>query len=133
MAAFHGASKQKMDDRGRVHLPVRWSDAIAAAGELVLTAGPMGSLLLAQRGAWQKAADQIGDQLLTDSHRRRLRSLFVGHAEFVSPDKANRVLINEALRGYAGLGDLGAVMLVGAGQSIEIWAPGRWYAPAITA
>ena len=32
----------------------------------------------------------------------------------------------DALRGYAGLGDLNAVYLVGSGNSIEIWSQAKW-------
>jgi len=115
-----------MDDRGRFHLPVRWSEQVGNAGEMVLTAGPDGSLLLLQRETFEQAAARIGDDLFCGVARRRLRSLFVGHAETVSVDKSNRVLIAETLRSYAGLDDAAAVYLVGSGSAIEIWQKQRW-------
>ncbi len=126
MLKYLGASRQKMDDRGRFHLPVRWSEQVEEGHEMVLTAGPSGSLLLLETKAWEETAQRIGLDLLCDSRRRRLRQVFVGHAEKVRVDKSNRVLINDALRGYAGLRDLNAVYLVGAGEAIEIWAQTRW-------
>ena len=99
MLTFLGASRQKMDDRGRFHLPVRWSQQVEDAGDLVLTAGPNGSLLLLDRSTWEETSQRIGSDLLCGDRRRWLRALFVGHAEFVSVDKNNRILIADALRG----------------------------------
>lgn len=126
MLKYLGASRQKLDDRGRFHLPVRWSDKVAEAGEMVLTAGPGGSLLLLEREVWEDTAQRVGQDILCSDRRRWLRQLFVGHAEEVSADKNNRVLIAEALRAYAGLRDINAVFLVGTGSAIEIWAQSKW-------
>lgn len=126
MLKYLGASRQKLDDRGRFHLPVRWSEQVTKAGEMVLTAGPRGSLLLLERGVWEDTAERVGLDLLCGDRRRWLRELFVGHAEVVSADKNNRVLIAEALRAYAGLKDINAVFLVGTGNAIEIWAQAKW-------
>lgn len=115
-----------MDDRGRFHLPVRWSQQVEDAGDLVLTAGPNGSLLLLDRSTWEETSQRIGSDLLCGDRRRWLRALFVGHAEFVSVDKNNRILIADALRGYAGLRDLNQVFLLGAGSVIEIWSQAKW-------
>ena len=130
---FHGASRQKLDDRGRCHLPVKWVDQVRERGDMVLTAGPKGSLLLLEREAWEEAAARIGqDPLVSDVHRR-LRSLFIGLAEAVTPDKTNRIVIGEALRQYAGLDEMNAAFLAGLGHSIEIWAQPRWQAETAAA
>ena len=126
MLKFLGASRQKLDDRGRFHLPVRWSEQVEAAGEMVLTAGPSGSLLLLEPDTWEGAARQIGFDVFCDPRRRRLRQLFVGHAEKVTADKAGRMQIAEPLRRYAGIDDLRAVYAVGTGNAIEIWSQEKW-------
>ena len=126
MLKYLGASRQKMDDRGRFHLPVRWSESVAEAGEMVLTAGPRGSLLLLEREVWEETAGRVGLDILAGSERRWLRELFIGHAETVSADKNGRVLIAEALRNYAGLGDTNHVFLLGTGNAIEIWSQAKW-------
>jgi division/cell wall cluster transcriptional repressor MraZ len=133
MLKFLGASRQKMDDRGRFHLPVRWAEQVSEGQELVITAGPSGSLLLLELEAWKETAERIGFDLLCDSRRRRLRELFVGHAEMVHVDKNSRVLIADALRTYAGLKDLNAVYLIGAGSAVSIWPQVRWEAEASAA
>ena len=124
--SFLGASRAKLDDRGRLHLPQRWQEAFGEAGEMVLTAGPMGCLWLLQRAAWQEMVDQLGGSLLRNGHSLMVRSLLIGHAEEVTVDKNQRILVNEALRSYANLTDANATFLVGSGQVIEIWSQATW-------
>lgn len=121
MLTYTGASKQRMDDRGRFHLPQRWQDAVQQAGELVITAGPNGSLWLCERETWEAEVGRLGAELLCSPERQMLRSLLVGHAETVSADKNHRILVSEALRTYADLDNVSAVYLVGSGSVIEIW------------
>src|SRR5262245_37568437 len=122
MQKFLGSQKQKLDDRGRFYLPQRWQEAVQAAGEMVMTAGPSGSLWLLEWAAWEQEVERIGTSLLGDADRRMLRSLLVGHTEPVAADKNARILISEALRGYAELNDAATVYLIGSGHLIEIWA-----------
>ncbi len=126
MLKYLGSSKQKLDDRGRFYLPQRWQEGVQAAGEMVLTAGPHGSLWLLDRPTWEQEVARIGSPLLGESDRRMLRALLVGHAEMVTADKNARVLISEALRAYAELDDVANVYLVGSGPLIEIWAWNKW-------
>jgi division/cell wall cluster transcriptional repressor MraZ len=128
MALFLGASRQKMDDRGRFYLPQRWQAAVAEAGEMIVTAGPAGILWLFERSEWQEQVAALGASLLQHSDRRMLRSLLVGHAEPVTADSSNRIQVGEALRVYADLTDRNAVYLVGCGSVIEIWGEEKWKA-----
>ena len=123
---YLGASRQRLDDRGRLHMPQRWQERIAAEQELVLTAGPMGCLWLLERTAWERAVAQLDESLLLHGNVLMMRSLLVGHAEPVTLDKQNRILVSEALRGYADLRDANAVYLVGSGLRIEIWSQTNW-------
>ena len=126
MQKFLGSQKQKLDDRGRFYQPQRWQQAVQAAGEMVLTAGPNGSLWMLEWATWEQEVERIGAALLCDPDLRMLRSVFVGHAEPVIADKNARVLISEALRNYAELTDAASVYLIGSGHLIEIWAFGKW-------
>ncbi len=55
-----------------------------------------------------------------------MRRVFLGHAEVVSPDRSNRILIPEPLREYAGIGESQEVVVVGTGRAVEIWSPKLW-------
>ncbi len=93
---------------------------------MVLTAGPMGCLWLLEQDAWQEMVEQLDGSLLRHGNSLMLRSLLIGHAEQVTVDQNNRILVNEALRGYADLADARATYLVGSGRVIEIWSQGNW-------
>ena len=55
-----------------------------------------------------------------------MRRLFLGHAEQVKPDRSNRISIAEGLREYAGLSEKSEAVLVGTGESFEIWSKSNW-------
>ncbi len=129
MAAFLGRSNHTLDDKGRMILPKRILDEVAPKDrEFTLTVAPEGCLLLMLGEVWNAVATQAGGEVLGSKQQRAMRRIFLGHAEKVKPDGSKRISIAEALRQYAGFGDSKDVVLVGAGQSFEIWAKGRWEA-----
>ena len=60
----------------------------------------------------------------TNPKIRKLRRLFFASADKVEWDRLGRVLIPQFLRDFAGL-DKEAI-IVGVGESIEIWSPDVW-------
>jgi MraZ protein len=127
MATFLGRSTHTLDDKGRLILPKRILDEVAPVDrEFTLTAGPEGCLLLLNAASWRAVAAQASGTVLGTRRQRAMRRIFLGHAEQVSPDRSNRISIAEGLRGYAGLGEKSEAVLVGTGESFEIWAKERW-------
>ncbi len=127
--AFRGASTHSLDDKARLIVPKRFLDRLPAIeADFVLTASPDGCLLLLDRQSFEDLTRDIGGSVLEqDARPRDLRRLLLGHAEDVRPDKAGRILIPEALRQYLGLGkEDREVVVVGAGDWIELWKPDRW-------
>jgi MraZ protein len=55
---------------------------------------------------------------------RDLRRAFFASARPAELDKQNRILIPTPLRQYAGLDR--QVLVIGTGESLEIWDPARW-------
>ena len=129
MTAFLGRSNHTLDDKGRFILPKRILESVADEDRrFILTVAPEGCLLLMLEGVWTVVAAEAGGEVLGSKQQRAMRRIFLGHAEKVKPDGSKRISIAEVLRRYAGLGDSKDVVLVGAGQSFEIWAKGRWEA-----
>lgn len=127
MATFLGRSNHTLDDKGRLILPKRILDEVAPKDRnFTLTAGPDGNLLLLDSSAWERVAAAAGGDILGSKEQRAMRRIFLGHAEKVQPDRSNRISIAEGLRQFAGFGDDKEVVLVGTGQSFEIWAKSRW-------
>lgn len=127
MATFLGKSNHTLDDKGRLILPKRILDQVAQTDrEFTLTAAPEGCLMLLAADAWRGVAEAAGGGVLGTTKQRAMRRIFLGHAEQVKPDRSNRISIAESLREYAGLSEKSEAVLVGAGDSFEIWAKSRW-------
>ncbi len=125
--AYLGRSTHSLDDKGRLILPKRMLDEVAPKDRcFVLTAGFEGCLWLLDSEGWDNIATKVGQDVIGTTQQRALRRLFLGHAERVKPDRANRILIVEALRSYAGIDESSEVVLAGTGQTIEIWSKSRW-------
>jgi len=73
---------------------------------------------------WEKIADEQTGNSVSDAYSRDLkRYLYSGAAE-LQFDGQGRVVVPEALRTYAGLGE--EVTVIGAGDHFEIWSSSTW-------
>lgn len=125
---FQGAAQLNLDSKGRLAIPARYRDMLAAhcAGQLVLTADADGCLLMYPQPEWQPIREKLMQLSAFNPRIRALQRFLVGHAEDVAMDGAGRVLISPTLRNYAALEK--RVMLVGQGSKFEIWDEARWQA-----
>jgi MraZ protein len=122
---FQGASALTLDGKGRMAVPVRHRDALAAlsANQLTLTQHPVGCLLVFPRPSWESFRTQLlGLPMEADGWRR----FFVGSAVDVEVDSAARLLVPPELRAIAGLDK--DVLLLGMGQRLELWDATRYAA-----
>jgi MraZ protein len=119
---FQGASQLTLDGKGRLSVPARHRDALAASceGRLTLTRHPDGCLLVYPRPTWEARRQQIA-QLPYSA--RALQRLLLGAAVDAELDSAGRVLVSVELRGAAGLER--DVMLLGMGAHLELWDVAR--------
>ena len=131
---FRGVTHLALDAKGRLAVPARYRDALAAGGAapaeassdgLVLTVDPSGCLLIYPRIAWEPIQARLMALSSFNSEIRRLQRLLVGHADDVDMDSAGRILVSPALRQYAGLDH--RVVLVGQGNKFELWDETRWH------
>jgi MraZ protein len=122
---FQGASALTLDGKGRVTVPARHRDVLAATaqGQLTLTKHTVGCLLVFPRPAWEQFRDKLlGLPMSADGVRR----VFLGNAMDVEIDGASRVLVSPELRAAAGLKR--DVMLLGMGSRFELWDAERYAA-----
>ena len=122
---FQGTSALSLDGKGRVTVPARHRDALAAlsSNQLTLTQHPVGCLLVFPRPAWEGFRAQLmGLPMEADGWRR----FFVGSAVDVEIDSAARVLVPPELRTMAGLDK--DLLLLGMGQRLELWDASRYAA-----
>jgi len=119
---FQGASQLTLDGKGRLSMPSRHRDSLAAHcdGRLTVTRHPDGCLLLYPRPAWEARREQIAQLPFS---ARALQRLLLGNATDIDLDSAGRLLVPSELRAAAQLErDL---MLLGMGAHFELWDAAR--------
>ena len=123
---FQGAAALNLDAKGRLAIPARHRDALAAAsgGQLVLTAHPHRCLLLYPVAAWEPIRDKVLAASSFNPQSAGIKRLLVGNARDESLDSAGRLLVAPELRRFAGLEK--QVWLVGQGSHFEIWSDEGW-------
>jgi MraZ protein len=122
---FQGTSALTLDGKGRLTVPARHREALAALSgqQLTLTQHPVGCLLVFPRPTWEGFRSQLlGLPMEADGWRR----FFVGSAADVEIDTAARVLVPPELRAAAGLDK--DVLLLGMGQRLELWDAAKYAA-----
>jgi MraZ protein len=125
---FLGTFDYAMDERGRVPLPPRYRDAFREG--IVLSQGsPDRCLRVYTVSAFNAQATEFTAQSSLHRRGRDLRKALFSRSHEAELDKQNRVLIPAALREYAGLS--GKVLVVGAGEWVEIWAPEAYQAEMV--
>ena len=122
---FQGASALSLDAKGRLAVPARHRDALAAlcSGQLTLTKHPEGCLMVFPRPAWETFRDKVAALPMSASGWKRI---FLGNAMDVDVDGSGRVLVSPELRAAAGLSK--DVMLLGMGSHFELWDAERYAA-----
>src|SRR5579872_4710407 len=117
----------RLDAKGRVSVPASFRAVLARDGfdglycypaldRPALDAG--GNALLAEIEAL------IGSLSPYSEERERFSLALYGTSETLKIDGEGRVVIADALRTHAGIGD--AVVFVGLGHKFQIWEPGRF-------
>jgi MraZ protein len=125
---FRGVSELVLDAKGRLAIPARHREGLAATngGRLVITADHGGCLLIYPQATWEPIQARLMALSSFDDRIRSVQRLLVGHADDVELDAAGRILVPPALRRYAGLDK--RVVLVGQGQKLELWDEVKWQA-----
>ena len=119
---FLGTHSPRLDDKGRLVLPAKYRDGLAAG--LVFTKGQERSIVVWPAQEFAEYAERLSVASRSDSAvRAYLRVLFSGATDEI-PDKQGRVMIPAPLREYAGLDR--EVIVVGNGTTLEIWNAESW-------
>jgi len=120
---FHGEYLHRMDPQGRVAIPARFRETYK--GVVYLTKGlgdPCVWAFSAQ--SWDAWSGSIAAMSALNRQARVLRRMTFGSAFDLTLDRQGRVLVPPPLRRYANLTD--EVILIGAGNFLELWDLHRW-------
>jgi MraZ protein len=119
---FLGTHSPRLDDKGRMVLPAKFREGLAAG--LVFTKGQERSIVVWPAAEFAEYAERLSVASRSDSAvRAYLRVLFSGATDEI-PDRQGRVMVPAALREYAGLDR--EVIVVGNGTTLEIWNSSSW-------
>lgn len=121
---FLGMHHPRIDDKGRLVLPAKFRESLAEG--VVLSKGQDRALVLWPAKEFAAYAERLNEASRNDAAVRAYTRVFFSGASDEQPDRQGRVTIPTPLREYAGLER--DVVIVGAGQTCEIWAPAAWEA-----
>ncbi|MDZ7645136.1 MAG: division/cell wall cluster transcriptional repressor MraZ [Woeseiaceae bacterium] len=123
---FRGATKVSLDAKGRLAIPTRYRERLAARceGQLVATVDRDSCLLLYPLPDWEEIERKLIRLPTLNKQVRRLQRLMVGYATELELDASGRILLSRELREFAGL-DRHA-MLIGQGNKFELWDEQAW-------
>ena len=123
---FRGATKVSLDAKGRMAIPTRYRERLAALcdGEIVVTVDRDHCLLIYPLPAWEELERKLVRLPSMNRVARNIVRIMVGYATEVDMDANGRVLVSRELRDFAGL-DKGA-MLIGQGNKFELWDEDTW-------
>ena len=115
---FQGASSLSLDAKGRLSVPTRHRDVLAAtaSSRLTITKHPHGCLMVFPRPEWEKFRERLAQLPMSAQWWKRI---FLGNAMDVDMDGTGRVLISPELRAAAGLTK--EAVLLGMGNHFELW------------
>lgn len=118
---FVNKYSHSLDTKGRVIIPAKYREELGE--KFMITEGMDGCLYILPQKAFDILAEEIKSLPLNIKASRRMARQFFGSAADSELDKQGRALIPANLREYAGLEK--DVVLVGAGERVEIWSKER--------
>ena len=119
---FLGTYAPKLDDKGRLILPAKFVDDLAAG--VVITRGQEHCLYVYSSREFESVLEKVSQGPVTSRETRDYQRALLSGASQEVPDKQHRVTIPTTLREYAGLDrDL---TVIGAGNRAEIWDTTAW-------
>ena len=118
-----GEYRHALDDRGRIAVPVRFRARLSEGA--TLTRWLDACLAVFPRDAWAELAEKLRGLPLTSTKAREFGRFMSSGAVDVELDRQGRLLVPGYLRTYASL-QPGEVIVVGALNRLEIWAPAAW-------
>lgn len=119
---FLGQYRHNLDSKDRLTVPARYREPLEK-GAYVMQ-GFDRNLMVMTDEAFEAVRSHLQGMSFTDPTTRLLHRLIFSTAGRVELDKAGRILIPQFLRQNMLLN--GEVVVVGAGDYFEIWAPEAW-------
>jgi MraZ protein len=123
---FRGATKVTLDAKGRLAIPTRYRERIAARcdGRIVVTVDKDHCLLVYPLPDWEELERKLVRLPSMNKAARNIVRIMVGYATEVDMDGSGRILVSKELREFASLEK--QAMLIGQGNKFELWDEATW-------
>ncbi len=122
---FLGQFQHNLDDKGRLMVPARYRDLLAAGA--YITQGFDKCLMVMTEAHFNQVYAILNGLNMADPSARMLRRLILSNAYPVEVDKVGRILVPQNLRAFLGV-ESGELIVAGQGEYFEVWAPADWQA-----
>jgi MraZ protein len=119
---FLGTHTPRLDDKGRLFLPAKYREELAAG--LVLTKGQERCLYVFPEPEFGRITEALRTAPVTAKAVRDYSRVFFASASDEVPDKQGRITIPASLRDYAALQR--DCVVIGANTRLEIWDAAAW-------
>ena len=129
---FIGRFDHNLDAKNRLMVPQAYRDVaqrVEGTVKFYINRGLDKCVAMYTASSWDGMASMLAARKASEfaeEEARKFRRVFFSSAAEVVPDKAGRILIPDHLREFAGLKK--EVVLMGAGDRIEIWDAEEWAA-----
>lgn len=120
---FLGQFYHNLDDKGRLMIPARYRDLLAAGA--FITQGFDKCLMVMTDAYFKEVYERINNMNMADASARMLRRLILSNAYAVEVDKVGRILVPQNLREFLGVAS-GELTVAGQGDYFEVWTPADW-------
>ena len=123
---FRGATKVTLDAKGRMAIPTRYRERLAARcdGQIIVTVDKDHCLLVYPLPDWEELERKLVRLPSMNKAARRIVRIMVGYATEVDMDGSGRILVSKELREFASLDK--QAMLIGQGNKFELWDEATW-------
>lgn len=119
---FLGQYRHNIDNKGRLTVPAKFRDLLQDGS--YITQGFDRNLMVLRSTTFEGFSRRVNQLSMTDPNVRQLRRLIFAAADRADVDRSGRILIPQFLREVANID--GEVVVVGAGDYFELWAPEAW-------
>ena len=120
---FLGQFQHNLDDKGRLMVPARYRDLLAAGA--YITQGFDKCLMVMTDSHFMEVYNVINSMNMADLAARELRRMILSNAYPVEVDKVGRILVPQNLREFLGISS-GELTVAGQGEYFEVWTPAEW-------
>ena len=120
---FLGQFQHNLDDKGRLMVPARYRDLLAAGA--YITQGFDKCLMVMTDAHFTEVYNVINGMNMADLAARELRRMILSNAYPVEVDKVGRILVPQNLREFLGITS-GELTVAGQGEYFEVWTPVEW-------